>query len=296
MRTGALEALTLQLGRHARSSAARLLFLLALVETPASAFMNNTPVVVMMVPVVVSLSRQFRLPSSKFLLPVSYFAILGGTMSLLGTSTNILVDDLYRKAGGPGFGLFLHGAVRRHLCCRRRDLHDFRRPTPSAKSLTIGKPAERPPTCHLHHRDSWCPRKASSSTCDRQKCLTGLPWPPRSATAIEPTAPTAAGATPRRFPAGWRNQRLEAFNCLRSFATNAFIRATNSPLSAWPSTTCCWFPAPPKTFSCFNRTTRPRWLPSSAMTSGHRSSVWRNASSRPWLCPDQISWVAELAD
>ena len=106
MRTGALEAVTLHLGRFAKGNATRLLLLLAVVEIPASAFMNNTPVVVMMVPVVISLCRQFRLRASKFLLPVSYFAILGGTCTLIGTSTNILVDDLYRQAGGPGFSLF----------------------------------------------------------------------------------------------------------------------------------------------------------------------------------------------
>lgn len=106
MRTGALEMVTIYLGRFAKGSARRLLVLLALVEVPASAFMNNTPVVVMMIPVVVSLCRQYNLRPSKFLLPVSYFAVLGGTVTLLGTSTNILVADLYRKSGGPGFGLF----------------------------------------------------------------------------------------------------------------------------------------------------------------------------------------------
>lgn len=106
MRTGALEAVTIYLGRFANGSARRLLLLLALVEIPASAFMNNTPVVVMMIPVVVSLCRQYNLRPSKFLLPVSYFAVLGGTITLIGTSTNILVSDLYRQAGGAGFGLF----------------------------------------------------------------------------------------------------------------------------------------------------------------------------------------------
>ncbi len=106
MRTGALEVATIYLGRFAKGSARRLLLLLALVEVPASAFMNNTPVVVMMIPVVVSLCRQYNMRPSKFLLPVSYFAVLGGTVTLLGTSTNILVAELYRKSGGPGFGLF----------------------------------------------------------------------------------------------------------------------------------------------------------------------------------------------
>jgi di/tricarboxylate transporter len=111
MRTGALEVATIYLGRFAKGSARRLLLLLALVETLASAFMNNTPVVVMMIPVVVSLCRQYNLRPSKFLLPVSYFAVLGGTITLLGTSTNILVSELYRKAGGPGFGLFEFSAL-----------------------------------------------------------------------------------------------------------------------------------------------------------------------------------------
>lgn len=106
MRTGALEAVTIYLGRFANGSARRLLLLLALVEVPTSAFMNNTPVVVMMLPVVVSLCRQYNLRPSKFMLPVSYFAVLGGTVTLIGTSTNILVSDLYRQSGGPGFGLF----------------------------------------------------------------------------------------------------------------------------------------------------------------------------------------------
>jgi di/tricarboxylate transporter len=44
--------------------------------------------------------------ASKLLIPVSYFAILGGTCTLIGTSTNLLVDDVFRKAGGPGFHIF----------------------------------------------------------------------------------------------------------------------------------------------------------------------------------------------
>jgi len=106
VRTGALESVTFQLARFSQGSPRRLLLLLSATIPSASAFMNNTPIVVMMMPVVVSLSRRFRVNPSKLLLPVSYFAILGGTITLLGTSTNILVDDLYRQAGGPGFSLF----------------------------------------------------------------------------------------------------------------------------------------------------------------------------------------------
>ncbi len=106
LRTGALEQVTIHLARFSGGSPRRLLVLLGLVIPVASAFINNTPVVVMMIPVVLSLSRRFQIRPSKLLMPVSYFAVLGGTTTLLGTSTNILVDDLFRQAGGTGFGLF----------------------------------------------------------------------------------------------------------------------------------------------------------------------------------------------
>lgn len=106
VRTGALEAVTLSLSRLSAGSPRRLLFLLAIIIPLASGFVNNTPVVVMMLPVILSLSKQFKISPSKLLIPVSYFSILGGTLTLFGTSTNILLDDLYRQAGGPGFRVF----------------------------------------------------------------------------------------------------------------------------------------------------------------------------------------------
>ncbi|MFP4382178.1 MAG: SLC13 family permease [Candidatus Sumerlaeia bacterium] len=107
-RTGVLENITLALSRRSGDSPTRFILLLALVVPPASAFMNNTPVVVMMVPVVLAVARQSNSKPSRFMIPLSYLAILGGSCTLIGTSTNILVNDVYRKevGGVGGFGMF----------------------------------------------------------------------------------------------------------------------------------------------------------------------------------------------
>ncbi len=73
----------------------------------ASGFMNNTPVVAMFLPAVIDWARQNRLPVSKLLIPLSYASILGGTCTLIGTSTNLVVNGLLiSHAGLPGLGMF----------------------------------------------------------------------------------------------------------------------------------------------------------------------------------------------
>ncbi len=106
VRTGALENLTIKLAEFSQGQSRRLLVLLGIAVPIASAFINNTPVVAMMVPVIISLSLRYEMAPSKLLIPVSYFAILGGTLTLIGTSTNILVNELKVEAGQPAFGLF----------------------------------------------------------------------------------------------------------------------------------------------------------------------------------------------
>lgn len=72
----------------------------------ASAFINNTPVVVLFIPIVLSLSCEFDFSPSKFLIPVSYASIMAGTCTLIGTSTNIIVSDLSAAAGFGSIGMF----------------------------------------------------------------------------------------------------------------------------------------------------------------------------------------------
>jgi di/tricarboxylate transporter len=78
----------------------------------ASAFLNNTPVVAMLVPVIEDWAKRGRLPVSKFMLPLSYAAILGGTITLVGTSTNIVVNGLVVDSTDLGrMGFFEIGAL-----------------------------------------------------------------------------------------------------------------------------------------------------------------------------------------
>lgn len=71
-----------------------------------SAFMNNTPLVAFMIPIFIDLSKRLRVAPGQLLLPLSYAAILGGTITRIGTSTNLTVDGLIQSRGLSGFSMF----------------------------------------------------------------------------------------------------------------------------------------------------------------------------------------------
>ncbi len=106
VRTGALEAFTGQADRIAQTNPALAIVLLMTFVVLSSAIVSNTPVVVVMIPVFVQLAKTMGIASSKMLIPLSYAAILGGTLTLIGTSTNLLVDGVARAQGVAGFTIF----------------------------------------------------------------------------------------------------------------------------------------------------------------------------------------------
>lgn len=77
-----------------------------LVVAPLSAFVNNTPVVVVFLPVILGLARKMKLAPSKLLIPLSYVAILGGSCTLLGSSTNLIVNGIAVSQGERAFTMF----------------------------------------------------------------------------------------------------------------------------------------------------------------------------------------------
>ena len=106
VRTGAVEAVISTIGRHADDRPKTTVVALIASVGLASAFMNNTPLVAVMIPVVIQLSVKIGVAPSKLLIPLSYMTVLGGMITLIGTSTNILVDGVAADRGLEHFGLF----------------------------------------------------------------------------------------------------------------------------------------------------------------------------------------------
>lgn len=105
-KTGVVEALGHQFERLAATSPTRMLFVLMVFVAFVSAFMNNTPVVVVFMPIVIAICRRKDWKASKFLIPLSYASIVGGTMTMIGTSTNLVAAGILAEKGYKPMAMF----------------------------------------------------------------------------------------------------------------------------------------------------------------------------------------------
>lgn len=109
--SGVLNKLAATVLPKEKKSTSRLLLTLMLPISGLSAFLNNTPVVIIFAPVVKRWAEKINVSSDKFLIPLSYATIFGGICTLIGTSTNLLVDGMMKENGFAGLSMFELGKI-----------------------------------------------------------------------------------------------------------------------------------------------------------------------------------------
>lgn len=110
-KTGLIENITAYFGKLTQLSYKKFLFVMIIGVAAASAFINNTPIVIVLLPVVLTLAKSMNIASSKLLIPLSYASILGGTCTLIGTSTNLLASGILTESGYAPIGMFELSAI-----------------------------------------------------------------------------------------------------------------------------------------------------------------------------------------
>ena len=105
-RTGIAGILGRQMLRISGNSEGRLIMVIMVIAAVLSSFMNNVGVAAMLLPVVMDISRQTKLPPSKLLIPLAFSSLLGGLMTLIGTPPNILVSEALSEHGLEPFKMF----------------------------------------------------------------------------------------------------------------------------------------------------------------------------------------------
>lgn len=104
--SGALEKLIDQASRRAARNPVLAIFTVLMAAMISSAFLNNTPVVLMTIPILIAMASRAQGGSSAFLMALSFITILGGMLTLIGSSTNLLVADTAARLGSMQLGFF----------------------------------------------------------------------------------------------------------------------------------------------------------------------------------------------
>lgn len=105
-RTGAVEFIARAVMRLSKGKERRMVLLVSLIGGILSAFLNNTGVVVVFIPILIGMSKETGVPVSRLLIPLAFASILGGMVTLVGTSTNLLVSGVLQAEGLEGIGMF----------------------------------------------------------------------------------------------------------------------------------------------------------------------------------------------
>jgi len=110
-KTGVVDAIGSYLYKIAGSTSNRLILAVMTTVGSVTAFMNNTTATAVFLPPIMGLSRKARISPSKLLMPMAFASILGGTCTLIGTSTNVAVSGYIAKSGMKPISLFEFSAV-----------------------------------------------------------------------------------------------------------------------------------------------------------------------------------------
>ena len=106
VRTGVLDKVGDFISSNTKQNPLFIVILLIVITVISSAFINNTPVVLVLIPIVLKFANEMKISASKLLIPLSYLAIMGGMLTLIGTSTNLLIDGVAQSYDLEPFGMF----------------------------------------------------------------------------------------------------------------------------------------------------------------------------------------------
>ena len=106
VRTGVLDKVGDFISSNTKKNPILVISMLVIITVLSSAFISNTPVVLVLIPIVLKFANEMKISASKLLIPLSYLAIMGGMLTLVGTSTNLLIDGVAQSYDLEPFGMF----------------------------------------------------------------------------------------------------------------------------------------------------------------------------------------------